>query len=252
MKRALALLTGIMICASVARGGDVKVKAVMTTGPNDEPTTTFATDTPKIMAVLKITGAQDGDKLRGVWIADDVGDAAPAKTKIDETTTTVQGDANRGTFSVTKPTKGWPAGKYHLDIYANDELGTTVRFTIEAMEKAEKRDAAEKAEKTAEKTAKKTKKESEESADDDEYTFTVRNHNVQRITKLLASEDGENYIKFDVGKDGIDVGETMKLKWDKSTNKSGCKWYIKAVYADKSVGEAVKFDFCEEDLVIDF
>lgn len=44
----------------------------------------------------------------------------------------------------------------------------------------------------------------------------------------------------------------MKLNWDKSTNKLGCKWYLKAVYADKSVGEAVRFDFCEEDLVIDF
>lgn len=38
----------------------------------------------------------------------------------------------------------------------------------------------------------------------------------------------------------------------KSTNKMGCDWYIKAVYADKSVSEAVKFDFCEEDLLISF
>ena len=59
------------------------------TGAKDEPTTTFATDTPKIMAVFKTARAQNGDKLRGVWIADDVGDAAPAKTKIDEATSTV-------------------------------------------------------------------------------------------------------------------------------------------------------------------
>jgi hypothetical protein len=88
-------------------------------------------------------------------------------------------------------------------------------------------------------------------ADDDQYTFKIHNGNVQRITKLLASEDGKEYFKFDIGQ-GVDVGETMKLNWDKSTNKSGCKWYIKAVYEDKSVGEAVRFDFCEEDLVIDF
>lgn len=88
-------------------------------------------------------------------------------------------------------------------------------------------------------------------ADDDQYTFKVHNGNVQRITKLLASEDGKEYAKFDIGK-GVDVGETMTLNWDKSTNKSGCKWYIKAVYEDKSVGEAVQFDFCEEGLVIEF
>lgn len=64
-------------------------------------------------------------------------------------------------------------------------------------------------------------------------------------------EDGKDYGQFGIGK-GIDVGETVKLNWDKSTNKSGSKWYLKAVYGDKPVGEAVGFDFCEEDLVIDF
>ena len=231
MKRALALLIGMMICASVARGGDVKITAVVTSGPEDEPTRIFTTDTPKVLALFKTKGAQKGDKLRGVWIADDVGEAAPANTKIAEKTLTVEGDTDDGDFSCTKPAKGWPAGKYHVDIYANDKLATTVKFTIKAAEK--------------------TKKESEESADDDQYTFKVKNANVQRITKLLASEDGKNYINFDIGK-GIDVGEIVTLNWDKSTNKSGCKWYLKAVYADKSVGEAVRFDFCEEDLIIQF
>ncbi|MEY2510536.1 MAG: hypothetical protein QOE26_1299 [Verrucomicrobiota bacterium] len=81
--------------------------------------------------------------------------------------------------------------------------------------------------------------------------LTWSGDNVQKITKLLASEDGKTYLDFDIGK-GIDVGQTMTLHWDKSTNKSGCEWYLKAVYADKSVGEAVKFDFCAEDLLISF
>ena len=58
MKRALALLIGMMICASVARGGDMKIKAVMTTGPKDKPTTIFTTDTPKVLALFKTKGAQ--------------------------------------------------------------------------------------------------------------------------------------------------------------------------------------------------
>ncbi|MGE5215050.1 MAG: hypothetical protein ACM3NN_15325 [Nitrospirota bacterium] len=88
-------------------------------------------------------------------------------------------------------------------------------------------------------------------ADDDQYSFTVRNHNVQKITELLASEDGKNWGHFDIGK-GIPVGKTVKVEWDKSTNNAGCNWYIKAVYADQSVGAPVRFNFCEEDLVIDF
>lgn len=234
MKRTLALLIGMMICAAVARGGDVKVTAVMTTDPKDKPTTLFTPDTPKVLALFKTKGAQTGDKLRGVWIADDVGDAAPANTKIDETTLTLNGDTDDGNFSCSKPAKGWPVGKYHLDIYANDELATTVKFTIEAAKKAEK-----------------TEKELKDPADDDQYAFKVKNANVQRITKLLTSEDGKKYLEFDIGK-GIDVGEIVKLNWDKSTNKSGCEWYLKAVYADKSVGEAVQFNFCEEDLIIEF
>ena len=220
-----------MICTSVARGGDVKVTAVMTTGLKDKSTSTFTSDTPRVLALFKTKGAQKGDKLRGVWIADDVGDAAPAKTVIDEATVTLEGDVEDGNFSCSKPTKGWPAGKYHVDIYANDKLATSEKFTIEAAEKMDKESAG--------------------SADEDQYAFKVKNANVQKITKLLASEDGKKYLDFDIGK-GIDVDETVTLNWDKSTNKSGCHWYIKAVYADKSVGEAVQFNFCEEDLVIEF
>jgi hypothetical protein len=68
---------------------------------------------------------------------------------------------------------------------------------------------------------------------------------------VLASEDGKKYLEFDIGK-GIDVDEIVTLNWDKATNKAGCEWYIKAVYADKSVGEPVRFNFCEEDLIIQF
>jgi len=221
----------MMICTSVARGEDVKITAVTAAGPKDKPTAIFTPDTPVVFALLKIKGVTKGDKLRAVWVADDVGDAAPANTKMIEKTMAMEGDPAEGDFSCKKPPEGWPAGKYHVDIYANDKLATTVKFKIEA--------------------AKKTEKKSEDPADDDQYTFQVKNANVQRITKLLTSEDGKKYLEFDIGK-GIDVGEIVTLNWDKSTNKSGCEWYLKAVYADKSVGEAVQFNFCEEGLIIQF
>jgi hypothetical protein len=87
---------------------------------------------------------------------------------------------------------------------------------------------------------------------EDEYTFKVHNTTKDTIKKLLASEDGKNYGSFDVGRAGIGPGETMTLKWDKSTNKSSCNWYIKAVFDDGSETEAKKFDFCEEDLELEF
>ena len=135
MKRTLALLLGMMICASVARGGDVKITVVTSAGAKEKPTTVFTPDTPEIWATFKTKGAKKGDKLRGEWIADDVGEAAPANTKIDEKIADPGRRHRRRKFHVLKPTKGWPAGKYHLDIYANDELATTVKFTIEAAKK---------------------------------------------------------------------------------------------------------------------
>src|SRR6266404_2337454 len=87
---------------------------------------------------------------------------------------------------------------------------------------------------------------------EDEYAFKVHNTTKDTIKKLLASEDGKEYGSFDVGRAGIAPGETMTLKWDKSTNKSSCNWYIKAVFEDDSETEAKKFDFCEEDLELEF
>ena len=131
MKRISSLLTILsIVCASVAHGGDVKIEVVMSTGPDDDPTTTFAVDTPKIFAFFETKGVQNGDKLRGAWIAEDVGDAAPKETKIDEPTLNAKGDMDDGVFSLSKPTNGWPVGKYRLEIYVGDKLAQTVKFTI--------------------------------------------------------------------------------------------------------------------------
>ena len=236
MKRLLALLIGIMIGGSVARGGDITVTAVLAEGPKDEPTTYFSTVTPKIIAFFKTKGASNGDQLRGVFVADDVGDQAPPGTTITAIDATLDGKSQAGSFLCSKPAKGWPIGKYHVEIYANGKLATQVKFTVDQAEKGDKRAAAEK---------------EEDSSSDDQYTFKVENNNVQKITGLLASEDGQRFTKFDIGK-GINVGETVTLNWDESTNNSDCNWWIKAVYADKSVGEAVEVDFCQENLVIAF
>lgn len=135
MKRTFAWLLGTMICLSVARGADVTIIATTTTGTDAPATTTFARDTPAVFAMLQMEGVLKGDKLRAVWIADDVGDAAPAHTKIAEKSLTMEGVPNEGNFSCTKPAKNWPAGKYHVDIYANDKLITSAKFTVEAAKK---------------------------------------------------------------------------------------------------------------------
>ena len=237
MKRTIVLLIAAVGFALLAQAGDVKVKAMITTGPGDEAMTSLAPDTPKIFAIFKTKGLQKGDQLRGVWIAEDVGSAAPANSKIGEKTLALDEDTDDGDFSVSKPTKGWPAGKYRLEIYVNDKLATTEKFTIKGTAEKETAESAESAE-------------SKETGEG-EYTFKVHNTTKDRIKKLLVSEDGEKYGSFDIGK-GIGPDKTVTLQWDKSTNNSDCEWLIKAVFDDGSETPPKKFDFCEEDLEIDF
>ncbi len=88
-------------------------------------------------------------------------------------------------------------------------------------------------------------------AADDQYSFKVHNTTKEKITKLLASEDGKKYGFFDIG-EGIDAGDTVTLNWSKSTNDSGCKWFFKAEFTDGEESKPVKFDFCEDDLELEF
>ena len=111
-------------------------RAEMGTGTTDKyevvnPTTVFAPDTPKIFCVWKAEGVKIGTQLRGVWIAVDVGKVAPPNYKIDEATLNVP-FANQGSFSLSKPNNGFPAGKYRFEIYAGSDLIKTVPFTVKA------------------------------------------------------------------------------------------------------------------------
>jgi hypothetical protein len=84
-----------------------------------------------------------------------------------------------------------------------------------------------------------------------EYSFKVHNTTKNTITKLLASEDGKTFGFFDIGK-GIKPDATMTLQWDKSTENGKCKQWFKAVFDDGEESEAHEFDFCEEELTLEF
>ncbi|HEX6565729.1 MAG TPA: hypothetical protein VF020_15670 [Chthoniobacterales bacterium] len=141
MKHLFILL--IAMSASVLHAQSPKVEAIIAEGQDSKPATAFAPDAPKLYAFFRSEGTHAGDKLRGVWIADDVGSAAPKQTTIDQATLTADKDNFYGGFSLTKPTKGWPAGKYHVDIYVNDKLAVSPEFTITAATKGQE-DAGEK------------------------------------------------------------------------------------------------------------
>lgn len=85
----------------------------------------------------------------------------------------------------------------------------------------------------------------------DEYKFTVTNNTNTKITKILVSQDGEEYGFFNIGS-GIPSGKTVTLVWDQSTAGENCQQYFKAVFANGEESEPQDFDFCEEEVAIEF
>ncbi len=83
------------------------------------------------------------------------------------------------------------------------------------------------------------------------YSFKVNNTTKEKIVKILVSEDGKSWGNFDIGS-GIKPGEVVTLEWASETDSEGCSQYFKAVFADKSESEPVKFDFCEQGLELEF
>lgn len=96
------------------------------------PTTEFSPDTAKIYCAWKADGLKSGTQLRGVWIAEDVGNAAPANFKIDEASFTSAGNSAQGSFALSKPNKGFPVGKYRLEIYIGSDMAKTVPFVVKS------------------------------------------------------------------------------------------------------------------------
>ncbi len=84
-----------------------------------------------------------------------------------------------------------------------------------------------------------------------EYSFKVSNNTDSRIVGIEVSEDGRKWGEFEIGK-GIPAGTTAKLTWDASTDEGNCGWQFRAKFADGSESEALEFDFCEEDLELEF
>lgn len=132
MKIILTVLTALFLAVTAASARDVKAEGFVTNSADGKAVTSFTSDAPKLFALVKTTGTEKGAQLRGAWIAEDVGAAAPANTKIDEATVTGPSGDFSATFSLSKPNAGWPVGKYRVEVYAGEKIVATLKFSITA------------------------------------------------------------------------------------------------------------------------
>lgn len=147
MKRFLIFTLLLASCFAIHADEKKLLRGAIAVDQHTKPASSFSADVPKLYAFFIGDGLTVGDKLRCVWIAEDVGDAAPKNTKVDETTLEVSDANQQGAASLSKPTNGWPVGKYRVEMYLGEKLAETVKFTIGG--KAAKKGDEEAAEESA-------------------------------------------------------------------------------------------------------
>ncbi len=128
----LFLLGYASAAESIAQtGGKKSLQVFLAVDKDRKPTTTFSSDVPGIYAFWKGEALELGDKIQSVWIAEDIGDAAPKETKILEGEAKVYKPDEDGAFSLSRPGgKIWPVGKYRVELYINGGLANVAKFTI--------------------------------------------------------------------------------------------------------------------------
>ena len=95
-----------------------------------DATETFAPNTPKIFVHAGLVDVAHGSKVSSDWIAEDTGGAAPANYKIDSVTLDTGMLTNVVTFSLSKPTAGWPVGRYRVDLFVDGKAAGAAHFKV--------------------------------------------------------------------------------------------------------------------------
>jgi hypothetical protein len=94
------------------------------------PTTTFASNTPKIYLQWKDDSAVKGEKLRVVWFAEHAEGFSGRNKKLSEGTETLPGPGAFGLFYLPESSRGFPPGTYRAELFVAGKLAKTLPFTV--------------------------------------------------------------------------------------------------------------------------
>lgn len=126
---ALGCATAVEVVAQST--GKKSLNAFLAVGKESKRTTSFSSDVSSIYAYWKGQELEAGDKIHTIWIAEDIGEAAPKETKILEGDAKVYKSDEDGAFSLSRPGgRIWPVGKYRVEISINGRLAQVLKFTI--------------------------------------------------------------------------------------------------------------------------
>jgi hypothetical protein len=95
----------------------------------------FTPNTAKIYAEMEVAGIKEGDRVKTALVCDSAINPADKKEIKNQTvlsdTKTLQAGMKGVEEIFSAPTKGWPVGDYHIDVYINDKIAQTAKLTVE-------------------------------------------------------------------------------------------------------------------------
>ena len=126
----LAALFAAFIAVVPAVAADPSIGRTAFTLPDaKDAQTTFKSDAPKIVLHAELLDMQQGTKVSADWIAENTNGAAPLNFKIDSAEMMVK-DEDEASFSLSKPTNGWPVGDYRVDLLIDGTKAKSVAFKV--------------------------------------------------------------------------------------------------------------------------
>jgi hypothetical protein len=130
MRSTLLLAAALFAVSAAAQAASEHIgRTALVVDTGTEVQEVFAADTPKIVIHSELKDAVVGAKVEAAWIAVKT-DAAPAHYKIDAATVTLDNALDEATFGLSKPTAGWPAGTYQVEVSYDGTLEETVPFSV--------------------------------------------------------------------------------------------------------------------------
>jgi len=99
------------------------------------PQETYVTGTREIYFICNSDNAENGDRIRAVWVADHTNGYLPPNTVISTQTHRIvkphnENQTSEENLSLKKPAQGWPTGEYHVQLYVNGIEDKTYLFKV--------------------------------------------------------------------------------------------------------------------------
>lgn len=126
--RAVAAL--LAFSAAFAFAGEPRFEGAIfsTDRRSDVNMETFPSDTKKIYLTVHVEDVPNDAKLKATWFVEKAG--AFNNALIASSDVTMRPQMKTATYSLDKPSIGWPPGDYKVELAIDDKVQSTVRFKV--------------------------------------------------------------------------------------------------------------------------